>query len=124
MGSDSNIKGMEKLQKNSKIVIDSIHTNMIRHERIILNAVYQKLEWDANMTGLNREQFDKFWTKVPKSYYVRWTKFGKTFDELAGLQEPVDILDYHEFTQMVNEFAQKEAMLGGSNNNLTDIELP
>lgn len=112
--SDSNIKGIEKLQKKSRIVMDSMIQSLIRSEKSILHSVYDNLEWDNDMKGLSREQFDMFWKKLPRSYYKRWLNLGKTFEELAGEN---GILDYKEFTEMADEFAKQEAAQGGSNNN-------
>lgn len=111
--SDSNIKGIEKIQRKSQLVKDSMQQSLIRHEKSILHSVYDNLEWDNNMKGLDREQFDMFWQKLPSSYYQRWLKFGKTFEEIAGDN---GILDYKEFTAMVDAFAKQEALQGGSHN--------
>ena len=111
--SDSNIKGIEKLQKKSKNVVDAMHSSQIMHEKSILHSVYESLEFDNNMSGLSKEQFDEFWKRLPKSYYRRWCKTGKTFDELAGDN---GTLDYKEFASMADSFAKQEATAGGSNN--------
>lgn len=109
--SNSNIKGIEKIQKKSRMVMDSMQQSLVRSEKSILHSVYDNLEWDNNMKGLSRQQFDMFWKKLPRSYYKRWLNLGKTFEQLAGEN---GILDYKEFTQMVDEFAKQEAAQGGS----------
>mmetsp|Transcript_14713 Transcript_14713/g.13201 ORF Transcript_14713/g.13201 Transcript_14713/m.13201 type:complete len:279 (+) Transcript_14713:45-881(+) len=112
--SDSNIKGIEKIQKKSRMVMDSMNQSLVRSEKSILHSVYDNLEWDNNMKGLSKQQFDMFWKKLPRSYYKRWLNLGKSFEDLAGDN---GILDYKEFTQMVDDFAKKEAAQGGSNDN-------
>ena len=109
--SDSNIRGIEKIQKKSRMVMDSMYQSLIRSEKSILHSVYDNLEWDNNIKGLSHQQFEMFWKKLPRSYYKRWLNLGKTFQELAGEN---GILDYKEFTQMVDEFAKQEAAMGGS----------
>eukprot|EP01084_Bolivina_argentea_P132287 233458_1 len=112
--SDSNIAGIERIQSKSKLVVSTMTTSLIRHEKQILHAVYDDLEFTNNMSGLSREQFDTFWTRLPKSYFKRWKKLGKTFDGIAGVN---GILDYKEFAAMADDFAKQEAMVklhGGS----------
>eukprot|EP01083_Nonionella_stella_P090826 253811_1 len=108
---DSNIKGIERIQSKSRLVVDSMTTSLIRNEKALLHTVYEALAWDNNMSGLDRSQFNMFWKKLPKSYYQRWLKCGKTYDDIAGEN---GILDYRKFRQMVDEFSRKEALSGGS----------
>ena len=91
--------------------MNSMQQSLIRSEKSILHSVYDNLEWDNNMKGLSREQFEMFWKKLPPSYYKRWLNLGKTFEEIAGDDE---ILDYNQFIQMVDQFAKQEAAQGGS----------
>ena len=91
-----------------------MQSSLVRHEKHILHSVYDNLEWKNNMKGLNEAQFEMFWKKLPSSYYKRWLQTDKSFDDIA---DENGILCYKQFTKMVDEFAVKEAMSGGSSNN-------
>lgn len=107
--SDSNIAGIEKIKSKSKVVVDSMHESLIRHEKAILHAVYESLEWNNQMNGLNHAQFDLFWSKLPSSYYQRFERTGKSFEQIAGRD---GVLDYRKFTALVDELAKQEALSG------------
>mmetsp|Transcript_28950 Transcript_28950/g.47401 ORF Transcript_28950/g.47401 Transcript_28950/m.47401 type:complete len:273 (+) Transcript_28950:46-864(+) len=109
--SDTSIKGIKQIQHKSKAVADIIYQSLIRHEKSILHQVYDSLEWDNQMEGLDEQQFNQFWQKLPKSYNQRWLAMNKTFEDISGNN---GVLDYKEFVNMVNGFAQQEALSGGS----------
>merc|ERR1712154_608259 len=92
---DSNIEGLEKLQKSSEQVMKTMQENLIRHEK----------------QGLSKAEFEDFWAQMPNSYMERWKRMGQTFEDIAGDD---GVLDYDEFRQMVDGFAEQEAKAGGS----------
>merc|ERR1712154_605950 len=108
---DSNIEGLDKLRKSSEQVMQTMQESLIRHEKEILNKVFDHLELGDGNDGLSKEEFEKFWKSMPKSYAQRWKKTGKTFEDIAGDD---GVLDYQEFTKMCDEFAEEEAKCGGS----------
>ena len=85
--------------------------SLIRHEKEILNKVFDHLEFGDEKPGLSREEFKSFWKQMPNSYADRWKKTGKTFEDIAGDD---GVLDYNEFTAMCDSFAEQEAKCGGS----------
>jgi len=110
----SNIEGLEKLQKSSEQVMKSMQESLVRHEKEILNKVFDHMELRDHQEGLTKSEFDEFWKQMPASYVKRWKKSGKTFKDIAGND---GVLDYDEFTRMADQFAEQEAIAGGS----TDI---
>eukprot|EP01084_Bolivina_argentea_P282551 483674_1 len=108
---DSNIEGLEKLQKSSEQVMKTMQESLIRHEKEILNKVYDHLEWKDDKDGLTKDEFTEFLNALPQSYRERFKEHGETFEDLAGDD---GILDYTEFTDLVDKFAEQEAFAGGS----------
>jgi len=108
---DSNIEGLDKLQKSSQQVMKTMQESLIRHEKEILNKVFDHLEFGDDQEGLTEKEFDNFWDQMPNSYRERWKETGKTFKDIAG---PDQVLDYQEFTEMCDKFAEQEAQSGGS----------
>eukprot|EP00483_Globobulimina_turgida_P004416 UN04425 len=79
---DSNIEGLEKLQKSSEQVMRTMQESLIRHEKEILNKVFDHLEFgDDEKEGLTKKEFDTFWAQMPNSYVERWKKTGRTFED-------------------------------------------
>merc|ERR1711997_595430 len=76
---DSNIEGLDKLRKSSEQVMQTMQESLIRHEKEILNKVFDHLEFGDGDTGLSKEEFQKFWESMPNSYAMRWQQTGKTF---------------------------------------------
>eukprot|EP01083_Nonionella_stella_P216855 779026_1 len=108
---DSNIEGLEKLQKSSEQVMKTMQESLIRHEKEILNKVFDHLEFGDDQEGLTKQEFERFWAQMPNSYVQRWKKTGRTFEDIAGDD---GVLDYQEFTEMCDRFAEQEAIAGGS----------
>ena len=91
--------------------MQTMQESLIRHEKEILNKVFDHLEFGDEKPGLSREEFKSFWKQMPNSYADRWKKTGKTFEDIAGDD---GVLDYNEFTAMCDSFAEQEAKCGGS----------
>ena len=89
----------------------TMQESLIRHEKEILNKVYDHLEWKDDKDGLTKEEFDEFLAALPQSYRERFDEYGQKFEQMAGDD---GILDYNEFTQLVDKFAEAEAKAGGS----------
>merc|ERR1712113_397045 len=58
---DSNIEGLEKLQKSSEQVMKTMQESLIRHEKEILNKVFDHLDLEGKTDGLTKEEFENFW---------------------------------------------------------------
>ena len=97
-----------ELSKQEKRVMQ-----LIQHEREILNKVFDHLEFKDDKEGLTKEEFEKFWHQMPTSYNERWRKTGFTFEDIAGDD---GVLDYSEFAEMCDKFAEQEGIAGGSHN--------
>mmetsp|Transcript_61275 Transcript_61275/g.97535 ORF Transcript_61275/g.97535 Transcript_61275/m.97535 type:complete len:279 (-) Transcript_61275:1047-1883(-) len=108
---DSNIEGLEKLQKSSEQVMKTMQESLVRHEKEILNKVFDHLELGDNREGLTKAEFEEFWKQMPSSYAERWRKKKQKFEDIAGDD---GILDYDEFTKLCDQFAEDEAKSGGS----------
>merc|ERR1712228_60 len=108
---DSNIEGLDKLRKSSEQVMQTMQESLIRHEKEILNKVFDHLEFGDEKPGLSRDEFKAFWKQMPSSYHDRWKRGGQTFEDIAGDD---GVLDYQEFTAMCDSFAEAEAKAGGS----------
>jgi hypothetical protein len=109
--SDSNIKGLAKLQQSSQAVMNTMSASLIRHEKDILYKVFQHMQLKDNHPGLTEEEFNDFLDALPESYRERFRASGDTFASLAGKD---NVLDIQEFRQMVDKFAELEAEAGGS----------
>merc|ERR1712048_1452477 len=104
-------ENVEKFKKSSEQVMRTMQESLIRHEKDILNKVFDHMEFGDNKPGLSKEEFAGFWKQMPNSYALRWEKTGQTFEEIAGDD---GVLDYQEFTAMCDQFAEQEAAHGGS----------
>ena len=113
----SNIKVLESLQKKSKQIIQTIHDDLIRNEKVILNKVFDYLEFADKQEGFTEDEFNEFWKRMPDSYYQRFKQSGLTFEKIAGKD---GIIDQQEFTDMVDRLAEDEGMAGGS---IGDVDL-
>eukprot|EP00486_Rosalina_sp_Unknown_P001460 CAMPEP_0201573476 /NCGR_PEP_ID=MMETSP0190_2-20130828/17353_1 /ASSEMBLY_ACC=CAM_ASM_000263 /TAXON_ID=37353 /ORGANISM="Rosalina sp." /LENGTH=171 /DNA_ID=CAMNT_0048000495 /DNA_START=232 /DNA_END=747 /DNA_ORIENTATION=- len=113
----SNIKGLEALQKKSKQIMATIHEDLIRHEKEVLNKVFDYLEFNDKQEGFTEEEFEEFWKRMPDSYLQRFKDSGLTFEKIAGKD---GIIDQGEFTDMVDRLAEDEGMNGGS---IGDVDL-
>ena len=110
---EENIKDLEKLQARSRQVMRQINEDKIRHEKEILQKVFDHLELLDKEEGFTEEEFNQFWQQMPNSYHKRFKETGLTFDKIAGDD---GIIDQEEFTKMVDELAEEEGMAGGSYN--------
>ena len=108
---DDNIEGMERLKKLSQHVQESIHEELVQHERDILHKVMDVMEFKDNKQGLNEQEYNQFVGMLPLSFQRRFSRMDKTFDEISGQD---DILDLEDFMKLADEFAVQEAKAGGS----------
>ena len=69
------------------------------------------LEFRDDKDGLNEQEFNEFLRELPQSYRNRFKAQGRDFSEMAG---PDGIMDYREFRDMIDGFAEAEARSGGS----------
>ncbi len=69
------------------------------------------MEYKDDKEDMSEEEFNEFLEALPESYRVRFRKMGKTFKDLAGDDE---LMQYDEFTQLVDEWAEAEGNAGGS----------
>ena len=108
---EDNIEGVEKLKELSQHVQESMHDELVQHERDILHKVMEALEFQDSKEGLNEEEYNKFIGLLPLSFQRRFSNMNYTFDQISG---PDGILDIEDFRKLADEFAVQEAKAGGS----------
>jgi len=109
--SGNNLEGLKKLQSQSKAVMDRWRESLIKNEKTILNKVYDKFELKDGSPDMSEEEFNSFLDALPTEYRKRFQAMGKTFDELAGDDK---MLQYDEFTRLVDIWAEQVVNEGGS----------
>jgi len=106
--SGSNIQGLEKLQSSCEAVMNRWKESLIKHEKTLLNKVFDEFEMSDNKPDMSKEEFDQFIKALPPSYQDRWKKMNTTFEELAGED---NIMQYDEFRKLVDRWAEEEALV-------------
>jgi len=107
----NNLEGLEKLQKSSKAVIDRWRESLIKHEKSILNKVFDQFEFKDDKEDMNEQEFNEFLDALPVEYRTRYNALGKTFKQLAGDD---NLMQYDEFKRLVDSWVDEVANEGGS----------
>jgi len=105
--SGSNIEGLEKLQTSCEAVMNRWKESLIKHEKTLLNKVFDEFEMNDSKPDMSKEEFIQFINALPPSYQDRWTNMNTTFEELAGDD---NIMQYEEFRNLVDRWAEEEAI--------------
>jgi len=99
-----NSDSMRKIQDMSKTVVSKWKEQMIKHERGMLFAVYEQMEFKDNQSGLDENEYKEFFQLIPPKYQERFKKLG-TFKELAGDD---NVLDLDEFKAILDKICVAE----------------
>jgi len=107
----SNVEGLEKLKKSSKAVMDRWNQSFIQHEKAILNKVYEYFEYKDDKEDMTETEFHDFLNALPAEYRKKFEEMNKTFKDMAGDD---NLMQYEEFTALVDAWAGEVASQGGS----------
>jgi len=103
----SNIQGLEKLQSSCEAVMNRWKESLIKHEKTLLNKVFDGFEFADDKPDMSKEEFQNFIKALPPAYQERWRNMKVTFEELAGDD---NLMQYDEFRKLVDRWAEEEAL--------------
>jgi len=106
--SGGNIQGLEKLQNSCQAVMNRWKESLIKHEKTMLNKVFDEFETNDDKTDMSKSEFELFLNALPPAYKMRWESMKTTFEEIAGDD---NMIQYDEFRKLVDRWAEEEALL-------------
>ena len=102
----SNISGLQKLQESSTQMMQKWKESLIKHEKAILQKLYDQFGGLDNNPDMSEDEYYKFVAALPQAYQDKLKKLGKSFQELA---KDDGLIDFEEFAKLMDEFAEQEA---------------
>jgi len=110
-----NLETMNKLKEISTKMNKKWTESLLKNHRSTLTHIFDKLEYKDNEENLSEQEFTEFLNMLPQDYQDAFKKMGKSFQELAGDDNVIDI---KEFTLILDEWVDQHM----SKRRLVDID--